>query len=136
MSRQSPAEGRHQPCVREAESYETEQRRTERNNGWYQKGGWAVKIDKSRGCATVLSPGRMDSKVLVSRAGSRRFCYCKTGPPLGSRNLPRRFYCFMGRGMVNLRSLLGGVITLRFSLQPEERERSEKLQLFLGNLYY
>lgn len=47
MSAQSPAEGRHQPCVRGAESWQREQRRTERNNSWYQKRGWVVRIEKT-----------------------------------------------------------------------------------------
>lgn len=132
MNAQSPAEGRHQPCVRGAESYERE-RRTGRNNHWYQKGGWTGRIEKSSGCAAVLSPGRMDSRCWSLEQ--------EADPAIAEQvhvylqNLPRTVYGFTGRWAVNLRSLLGG-LALRFFLQPEAIERSEKLQLFLGSLHY
>lgn len=65
---QSLAEGRPQPLVevgsgRRGELKAMEGSRTRRNKIWHQKGRWAGRTEKSSTCASMLSPGRMNSRV-------------------------------------------------------------------------
>lgn len=131
MSAQEPCrKWRSDMCGEErtAEIYEREKKRI--GNGWPQ----VQKVGMSWG--RLRKVGRMDCRSLVSQARNWRFQCSRTSSPLVSRNLPMRFYYFIGRGRANLRSLLGRITAFRLSLQPEKTGKREKIQLFLGSLYY